>query len=88
MAKVSDMAKASAVRHFCSNVGDYEIAVEIYDALGGSHNPVEEVLEKYGAMRWAMFDDWDGPMWWEQLEILAHDIDDAWDHFEFSNKEI
>lgn len=88
MSKVSDAAKAAAVRMFCSNIGDYDIAVEIFDALGESHGSVEEVLEKFGAIRWAMFEDWDDALWWEQLELLAHDIDSAFDHFEFPVKEI
>ena len=88
MSKVSDAAKAAAVRMFCSNIGDYDIAVEIFDALGASHGSVEEVLEEFGAIRWAMFDDWDDDLWWEQLELLALDIDSAFDHFEFPVKEI
>lgn len=88
MSKVSDAAKAAAVRMFCSNIGDYDIAVEIFDALGASHGSVEEVLEEFGAIRWAMFDDWDDDLWWEQLELLAIDIDSAFDHFEFPVKEI
>lgn len=88
MAKVSDAAKAAAVRHFCSNVGDYETAVDVFNELGSTHGPVDEVLEKYGVIRWAMFDDWDAPLWWEQLEILALDIDAAFDHFEFPPKEM
>lgn len=83
MAKISDAAKAAAVRMFCSRVGDYDIAVEIFDALGQSHGPVQTVLDTFGVDRWAMFEDWDDAMWWEQLELLALDIDSAWDHFEF-----
>lgn len=88
MSKISDAAKAAAVRQYCSNIGDYDIAVEIFDALGQSHGPVQEVLEKYGAMRWGMFDDWEPEMWWENLELLAIDIDSAFDHFEFQPKQI
>jgi hypothetical protein len=84
----SDAAKAAAVRMFCSRVGDYDIAVEIFDALGQSHGPVQEVLDKFGVDRWPMLDDWPADMWWEQLEILAVDIDAAWDHFEFPPKTI
>lgn len=86
--KTSYAAKAAAVRMFCSNVEDYDVAVEIFDALGESHGSVEEVLEKFGATRWAMFEDWDDALWWEQLELLAIDIDSAFDHFEFPVKEI
>lgn len=86
--KTSYAAKAAAVRMFCSNVEDYDVAVEIFDALGESHGSVEKVLEKFGATRWAMFEDWDDALWWEQLELLALDIDSAFDHFEFPVKEI
>ncbi len=86
--KISDAAKAAAVRQYCSRVGDYDIAVEIFDALGQSHGPVQEVLDKFGVDRWAMLDDWPADMWWEQLELLALDIDAAWDHFEFPAKQI
>ena len=83
----SDAAKAAAVRMFCTNVGDYDIAVEIFDALGASFGAVGEVLDKFGAIRWAMFEDWDDALWWEQLELLAIDIDSAFDHFEFPIRE-
>ena len=83
----SDAAKAAAVRMFCTNVGDYDIAVEIFDALGASFGAVDEVLDKFGAIRWAMFEDWDDALWWEQLELLAIDIDSAFDHFEFPIRE-
>ena len=86
--KISDAAKAAAVRVFCSHVGDYESGVDIFNALGESHGPVQEVLDKFGVDRWAMFDDWDPEMWWEQLELLALDIDGAFDHFEFPPKQI
>lgn len=88
MSKISDAAKAAAVRMFCSNIEDYDIAVEIFNALGESHGSIDEVLEKFGAIRWAMFDDWDDDLWWEQLELLAIDIDSAFDHFEFPVKEV
>jgi hypothetical protein len=75
--KTSYAAKAAAVRMFCSNVEDYDVAVEIFDALGAGDGSVKKVLEKFGATRRAMFEDWDDALWWEQLELLAHDIDSA-----------
>lgn len=88
MSKVSDAAKAAAVRLFCSRVGDYDIAVEIFDALGQSHGPIQEVLDKFGVDRWIALEMLDDTTWWESLEITAHDIDGAFDHFEFPVKEI
>lgn len=88
MSKLSNAAKAAAVRMFCSRVGDYDLAVEIYDALGASHGPVQEVLDKFGVDRWVALEMLDDTSWWESLEITALDIDAAWDHFEFPLKEI
>lgn len=87
MKKVSDAAKAAAVMQFVSDSADTgltpEMAVEIFDELGGTHVPVQQVLDKYAMTRWAMFEDWDDGTWWEQLELLAHTIDAMFDHFEF-----
>lgn len=87
MSKVSDAAKAAAVMQFVSDTGDTgltpEMAVEVFDELGGTHVPVQQVLDKYGMTRWAMFEDWDDATWWEQLELLAHTIDAMFDYFEF-----
>lgn len=88
MSKVSDAAKAAAVRLFCSRVGDYETGVAIYDALGQSHCPIQEVLDKFGVDRWVTLQILDDTAWWESLEITAHDIDAAFDHFEFPPKQI
>ena len=88
MSKVSDAAKAAAVRVFCSRVGDYETGVAIYDALGQSHGPIQEVLDKFGAGCWVALEMLDDASWWESLEITAMDIDAAFDHYEFPVKEI
>lgn len=91
MKKVSDAAKAAAVMHFVSDSGDTpltpEMAVEVFDELGSTHVPVQQVLDKYDMTRWAMFEDWDDATWWEQLEMLAHTIDAMFDHFEFPPQE-
>ncbi len=88
MKKISDAAKAAAVMQFVSDSGDTgltpEMAVELFDELGQTFGPVDEVLHKYDMTRWAMFDGWDDATWWEQLELLAHTIDAMFDHFEFS----
>jgi hypothetical protein len=81
--KISDAAKAAAVRMFCSNVDDYDQALEIYNALADSHDPTDEVLEQFGAEQWVAFEHLGETEWWEQLELLAIDIDGAFDHFEF-----
>ena len=87
MEKVSDSAKAAAVMHFVSDSGDTgltpEMAVELFDELGQSFGPVDEVLGKYNMTRWERFDGWDDGTWWEQLELLSHVIDAMFDYFEF-----
>lgn len=91
MKKVSDAAKAAAVMHFVSDSGDTgltpEMAVAVFDELGSTHAPVQQVLDKYDMTRWAMFEDWDDATWWEQLELLAHTIDAMFDYFEFPPQE-
>lgn len=91
MKKVSDAAKAAAVMHFVSDSGDTgltpEMAVELFNELGQTFGPVDEVLCKYDVTRWVMFEDWDDGRWWEQLEVLSHTIDAMFDHFEFPPQE-
>ena len=91
MKKVSDAAKAAAVMHFVSDSGDTpitpETAVELFNELGQTFGPVDDVLCKYDMTRWVMFEDWDDAIWWEQLEVLAHTIDAMFDHFEFPPQE-
>jgi GTP1/Obg family GTP-binding protein len=91
MKKVSDAAKAAAVMHFVSDSGDTgltpEMAVELFNELGQTFGPVDEVLCKYDVTRWVMFEDWDDAMWWEQLELLALSVDAMFDYFEFPPQE-
>lgn len=88
MNKVSDAAKAAAVMHYTLvNEPDvYDKAVEIFNALGASHGPVDEVLEKFDALRWEHLAHLPDTQWWEELEMLALNIDAAFDHFEFPQK--
>lgn len=78
---VTPVAKAAAVRMFCAQVFSYEIAVAIYDALGSSDGDVDAILHEFGAVRWDGLDHLAKEHWWEQLELLALDIDGATDHF-------
>lgn len=74
---LNNAAKSVAVRHFCSNVNNDESAMQLFDALANSSGPITQVLDSFGVARWRMYDDWDDAMWWEQLEILACDIDET-----------
>ena len=88
MTKVSDAAKAAAVMFFVClpDDEDYDTAVEIFNALGQSHGPIDEVLDQFEAKRWAHLETLEDGWWWETLEILAHNIDASFDHFEFEKE--
>lgn len=85
--KISDAAKAAAVMQFVSDSGDTgltpERAVELFNELGSTFGPVDDVLEKYDCTRWSAYSDWPGEEYWESIEVLAHIIDQMFDHFEF-----
>ena len=91
MKKVGDAAKAAAVMHFVSDSADTpltpETAVELFNELGQTFGPVDEVLCKYDMTRWARYDNVSDAEWWEQLELLAHVIDAMFDYFEFPPQE-
>ena len=57
MKKVSDSAKAAAVMHFVSDSGDTaltpEMAVELFNELGQTFGPINDVLDKYEMTRFA-----------------------------------
>jgi len=90
MSKISDAAKAAAVMQFVSDSGDDgltpERAVELFNELGSTFGPVDDVLEKYDCTRWAVYEDWDSEEYWESIEVLAVTIDAMIDHFEFPPK--
>lgn len=90
MTKISNAAKAAAVMQYCvlPDEATYDDAVEVFTELGETHEPVDEVLAKFGAVRWAYLEDLPGHEWWEELELLAIGIDAAFDYFEFKNKEL
>lgn len=92
MSKISDAAKAAAVMNFVSDSGDTgltpERAVALFDELGSTFGPVDDVLEKYDCTRWGVYEDWAGEDFWENIEVLAVTIDAMIDHFEFPPKQI
>lgn len=90
MTRISNAAKAAAVMQFCVLPDDATLddAVEVFTELGETHDPVDVVLDKFGAVRWEHLCDMPGHEWWEELELLAITIDAAWDYFEFKPKEI
>jgi hypothetical protein len=93
MSKVSDAAKAAAVMHYVLDFNETaltpELAVEIFDALGTSHGPVQDVLDKFDmTTEHFVHMDVDDGTWWESLELLALNIDAMFDHFEFPARQI
>lgn len=91
MTKVSDAAKAAAVMHYVSDSEDTdltpEMAVELFDELGRTFGPVNDVLDKYDMTRWGRYDSMSDEEWWEGLELLALLIDAMFDYFEFPPRE-
>jgi len=91
MAKISDAAKAAAVMQFVSDGGDTgltpERAVELFNEMGSTFGPIDEILERYDCARWSMYIDWRDDSYWESIEVLALNIDAMFDHFEFRSKE-
>ena len=91
MSRLSDAAKAAAIMYYVYDDGDTaltpERAVQLFNALGQSFGPVQDVLEEFDVT-------WYGPAagmgddeWWESLEMMAHTIDAMFDYFEFRSKE-
>lgn len=82
MSKLSKYARAAAVLVFTSGVDGFDQAVELYDEMGKSDEPVDDVLDKCpGVCRWSRLDDLDEIDWWEEVETLARIIDEAREHF-------
>lgn len=89
MTRISYAAKAAAIMMMANMVETFDQAVRIYDELANSHEPVQEVLARNRCMRWsAISDDLDDASWWEEVEMLAVGIDEAWDYFEFNRGEL
>ena len=74
-------AKAAAITMYVQTE-DMDVAVKLYDALAKSTTPVNKVLGKFKLQRWGAFDDMDDGTYWEHcIEMSAHLIDKAIEHF-------
>lgn len=79
---IPDHAKAAAVLVFTSGVEDFDMAVKIYEALEEDEGPVQMTLDKFpGALRWSRVDELDDGDWWDEVQMLAHSITAAQQHF-------
>lgn len=79
--KPSKAAKAAAVLVFTSGVDGYDSAVRLYDELGSTFDPVDDVLGRHGAVRWSPLQNFEDSDWWEEVEMLAVNITATRQHF-------
>lgn len=77
----SKSAKAMAVLEHVSDVQGYDHALAIYEELGNTFGPVDDVLDKHDTKRFMLYEGLDGEEFWENIEDTAHTIDDARRHF-------
>lgn len=78
----SQAAKAAAVLVFTSGVENYDMAVKVYDQLAADYLPVQDTLDKFpGVCRWSEVDNLPDDRWWEEIEMLAINIDECCAHF-------
>lgn len=71
-------AKAAATLVFTSGVEGFEQAVQVYDALANSSETVADTLDEFpGVCRWSEVDHMTDDSWWEEVEMLARNIDKA-----------
>jgi hypothetical protein len=78
----SKAAKAIAVMEHTSGVKDYDHALTIYEALGKTFGPVDDVLWFYEVQRTRRYDSMGGEEFWQLIEDTALVIDDAHKYFE------
>jgi hypothetical protein len=82
MSERSKTARAAAVLVFTSGVDGFDQAVELYDEMANSDEPLDALIDKYpGVCRWSQLDHLDEIDWWEEVTTLADVIDEARKHF-------
>lgn len=82
MSNLSKYARAAAVMVFTSGVDSFDQAVELFDEMGKSDEPLDALIDKYpGVCRWSQLDHMDEIDWWEEVTTLADVIDEARKHF-------
>ena len=82
MSNLSKYARAAAVMVFTSGVDSFDQAVELFDEMGKSEEPLDALIDKYpGISRWSEVDNLSEIDWWVEVETLARIIDEAREHF-------
>lgn len=82
MSERSKTARAAAVLVFTSGVDGFDQAVELYDTMANSEEPLDALLDKYpGVCRWSEVDNLSEIDWWAEVTTLADVIDEGREHF-------
>lgn len=78
----SNAAKAAAILVFTSGVQNYDQALELYERMANSDEPLDAIICSYpDVCRWGEVDHMTEESWWEEVEMLAHSITKAHEHF-------
>lgn len=82
MSNLSKYARAAAVMVFTSGVDGFDQAVELFDEMANSDEPLDALLDQYPDIcRWSQLDHLSEIDWWGEVETLARIIDEAREHF-------
>lgn len=79
---IPNFAKSAAVLTFTSGVRGPDQALQIYEELTATDEPIWSVLDKHGTTRWDPVDNLDPVDWLEEIEMLAKSIAIAQAHFQ------
>ena len=79
--ELSRSARAIAVTEYVSHCSGFDQALEIYDKLGGTTGPIDEVLNSLGVVRFSLYEGMNDDGFWELIENMAYAIEAARDHF-------
>jgi hypothetical protein len=74
-------SKAIAVMQYVAKVEDFDQALAIFETLGSTHEPVDDVLDSMGVMRYRGYEYAEGEEFWQMIEEFAAAIDIAHEHF-------
>ena len=82
MTDLSKSAKAAAILVFTSGVEDADTALKLYNQLEEDNAPVQKTLDKFSCVtRWNVVSDLSDGSWWDEIQMLAQNIDSFRKHF-------
>ena len=82
MTDLSKSAKTAAILVFTSGVEDAATALKLYNQLEEDNTPVKNTLDKFsGVTRWSVVSDLSDGSWWDEIQMLAQNIDNFRKHF-------